>query len=198
MNILQISSSPNLHSSATRKIGGELVGALIAQNPGAIVTIRDLVSAPLPYYSPEYLAGWYTTDKSGSEYLLVRDAVAELKAAQIVVIEVPMINFGVPATLKSWLDHIVVPGLTFQYGANGPESLLATKPKIYLVAASGGSYEDEAYKAFEHAKSHLISALGFIGLTDIEVILVSNMARGEEAVAQSFAAAEAQIAKIIA
>jgi FMN-dependent NADH-azoreductase len=102
------------------------------------------------------------------------ELVAELKAADVVVLAVPMYNFSVPSTLRDYFDHIARAGVTFRYGAGGPEGLVTGK-KAYVFITRGGSYEGEADTQIPYLRQFL----GFIGLTDVEFVLAEGLALGE-------------------
>ena len=99
-----------------------------------------------------------------------------------------MINFNISSTLKAWIDHIARAGRTFSYGAEGPKGLVTGK-KVYVVIASGGVYSDGPAAAFDHATPYLKTALGFLGMTDVEVIRIEGVAMGPEAEAKAISSA---------
>ena len=101
-------------------------------------------------------------------------------AADTLVIATPLINFGISSTLKSWLDNVLRAGRTFRYTEAGPEGLAKGK-KAYIVVASGGVYSEGPAAAMNHADPYLRTALGFIGITDVEVIRVEGVALGPDA-----------------
>jgi FMN-dependent NADH-azoreductase len=116
--------------------------------------------------------------------------VAELQAADVIVIGAPIYNFGIPAALKAWVDMIARARLTFRYTANGPEGLLTGK-KAYIVIASGGVAVDSAV---DFATPYLRQALKFVGITDVDVIAAEQLnSRAEE----SIDAARVRIAELI-
>jgi FMN-dependent NADH-azoreductase len=113
--------------------------------------------------------------------------------ADVIVIGSPMYNFSISSQLKSWIDHVVLPGKTFKYTDKGPVAGLPAGKKTYLVMARGGVYSEGAMKGYEHQDSYLKAILGFIGLTDITVIPVEGVAMGPEAQGKAVATAEAAI-----
>jgi FMN-dependent NADH-azoreductase len=117
--------------------------------------------------------------------------VDELVAADIVVLAVPMHNFGLPAALKSWIDHIVRAGRTFSYSAAGPAGLLNDK-KAILVVSRGGIYSEGPMKAFDFQETYLRSVLGFIGVTDVQAVRVEGVAMGADALTNAMSSASAQ------
>ena len=121
--------------------------------------------------------------------LALSDALgSELMASDIIIMAAGMINFGIPSTLKSYIDYILRPGATFRYTEKGPEGLVHGK-KVYLVLARGGIYSEGPMQALNFQDTYLKAALGFIGLTDIEVITVEGVALGADATAKAVNAA---------
>ena len=108
------------------------------------------------------------------------------------VIAAGLINFGVPSTLKAWIDNLARAGVTFRYTEAGPEGL-AKGRKVYLVLASGGIYSEGPAAAMDHALPYLRDTLGFMGMTDVEVIRIEGVAMGPEAEAQGLDRARAQL-----
>ena len=108
-----------------------------------------------------------------------------------------MINFGIPSTLKSYIDHILRPGATFRYTDKGPEGLVRGK-KVYLVLARGGIYSEGPMQALNFQDTYLKVALGFIGLTDIEVVIVEGVAFGADAAEKAVNAAMERVSALAA
>jgi FMN-dependent NADH-azoreductase len=94
--------------------------------------------------------------------------------ADIIVIGVPLYNFGIPSTLKSWIDHIARSGITFSYGDGTPRGLVSNK-KVYLAFAAGGVYSDGPMKSYDFAEPYLRQTLGFLGMTDITTFRVEGI-----------------------
>ncbi|UXN61216.1 FMN-dependent NADH-azoreductase [Phyllobacterium zundukense] len=184
-SILLVTSSPRGAASHSTRVATELANKLQAKTPGAKIVTRDLANNPLPHIDADYASGIYTPVESRSvqqqNVVGVSDAVVdELFAADAVVISTGMINFNISSTLKAWIDHIARAGRTFSYGAEGPKGLVTGK-KVYVVIASGGVYSDGPAAAFDHATPYLKTALGFLGMTDVEVIRIEGVAMGPEA-----------------
>ncbi len=118
--------------------------------------------------------------------------IEEVKAADVIVIGVPMVNFGITSQLKSWIDAVAKAGLTFQYTANGPVGLVQGK-KVYAVLTRGGVYRDQPG---DTQVPYLRMLLGFLGMTDIEFIYAEGLAMGPDAEAKALASARAEIARI--
>ena len=95
-------------------------------------------------------------------------------AADVLVIGAPLYNFGISSNLKAWIDHLVRAGVTFRYGANGPEGLVPNTKKVYVAMASGGVYSEGFMTAYDFVAPYLKTVLGFIGLTDVTVARVEG------------------------
>ena len=185
MSILLVTSSPRGSASHSTQIATELARKLQAADPTTGLTVRDLAATPLPHIDSDYSAGIYTPPEKRSgrqaEVVGVSDAaVDELFAADTVILATGLINFGISSTLKSWVDHVARAGRTFSYGKDGPKGLVTGK-KVYIVLASGGVYSEGPAIQLDHAIPYLRTALGFIGLTDIEVIRIEGVGMGPEA-----------------
>jgi FMN-dependent NADH-azoreductase len=160
VNLLHIDSSILGDHSVSRKVSAAAVASLVAANPGAKVTYRDLDAAPAPHQSGALMAarGLDPAARSADQARDVADADAvldEFLAADVVVIGVPMYNFGIPSTLKSWIDHLAVAGKTFRYSEAGPEGLACGK-RIILASSRGGRVGSiEAAAPLQHQESYL-------------------------------------------
>jgi FMN-dependent NADH-azoreductase len=177
--ILNIVSSAKGDQSFSNKLSGAIIDKLLTVFPGSQVQTRDLAAEPLPYYQGPQIAAHYTPAEQRTadhkEALRKSDhAIQELMDADILVIGVPLYNFGVPSTLKSWVDHIARSGITFSYGNGAPHGLVHNK-KVYLAFASGGIYSDGPMKAFDFAEPYLKGSLGFLGMTDITTFRVEGV-----------------------
>lgn len=199
MNILHLDSSILGAYSASRDLSAAILDRLVALNPGAKVTYRDLDAQPPLHLSSAHIAvfqGAPVDDPAlGADLGTGGAYIEELFAADIIVIGAPMYNFTISTQLKSWIDRVVVSGKTFQYGANGPESLLPSGKKVFLASTRGGAYgEGSPAASREHHESYLRGVLGFIGLTDVTVVRAEGLAMGDDAKAASIAQAKDQIA----
>lgn len=178
MKILNILSSINGADSNSNRLVQAVNEQLTKLHPHSSIAVRDLAKNPLPHLDSSHfkafgLAADARTKEDDAAVFHSDSAIAEIQSADIVVIGVPFYNFSIPGTLKSWIDHIVRAGVTFQYGAGGPKGLLTGK-KVYLAIASGGIYSDEAMKAYDFAEPYLRFILGFIGLTDVTAFRIEG------------------------
>ena len=189
MKILHIDSSILGEHSVSRKLSAAIVRRLASLPPRTSITYRDLALNPIPQFSPalaQSVAGVTPGPKDQPDVTIVQQVLDEVLAADIIVIGAPMYNFSVPSQLKSWLDALVVPGKTFRYSASGVEGLLGGK-RVVIASSRGGVYASD--NAAEHQESLLRSLLGFIGITDIEIVRAEGVRMGEEQAAAAIAAA---------
>ena len=181
-NILHIDSSARLAGSVTRELTAHAVSLLVKQNPLAKIIRRDLIKNPLPHIGADFLSGIgnKTPTPVESEVLARSEQlIAELEAADIIVIGAPMYNFSVPSQLKAWIDHVCRAGRTFSYTAEGPKGHLQNKRAI-VVVGTGGVYNAGAMVAMDHVTSYLKQVLGFIGISDVTVVTAGKQAMGAE------------------
>jgi FMN-dependent NADH-azoreductase len=187
--VLLITSSPRGEASHSTRVATELASKI-----GGQTVLRELWREPLPPIGTDFALGIHTPAEQRTEAqqaaVALSDAlVEELQAADVVVIGAGMINFGLPATLKTWIDHITRSGLTFQYGEAGPQGLVTGK-KVILVLASGAVYSSGPFQAYNHLEPTLRTNLGFLGMTDVETIWLEGLVYGDEAVAGAVARAD--------
>jgi len=177
--VLVIQSSALNEGSNTRFLTAKLVERL--GRDGALeVTTRDLAASPLPHLNDTTLGAFFTpADQRSAEQqaavAISDDLVAELQASDVLVIAAPMYNFGVPSTLKAYLDHIARAGVTFKYTETGPVGLVEGK-KAFVVAATGGIH---AGTPRDFVAPYLKTFLGFIGIGDVEVIQAEGLSMQE-------------------
>ncbi len=194
-SILHVSSSSNPQNSVTRQIGSVMVDTLIQSHPGAKVITRDVVSTPLPHLTPGVIGAMFGGPDSPA--LALSDSlVEELLSSDVIVIEAPMYNFGIPSALKAWIDHIVRVGKTFQYTATGPKGMIEGK-KAIIILSSGGIYSEGPAKAMDFQETYLRAVLGFIGITDVEAITIAGTSMGPEKAEQSMEDAKARAGTIM-
>jgi len=190
MKLLHIDSSILGSQSATRSLGAAVVARFRAEVADLEVTYRDLHAEPLPHLSAASLAATDPTEAARAER-----AIEELLATDVLVIGAPMYNFSVPSTLKAWIDRVAVAGRTFRYTANGPEGLVTGKRAI-LVLAQGGVHAENG--PGEHHESYLKWMLGFLGITDIDVVRAQGLAISPEQRTAALRAAERMLPQPLA
>jgi len=169
-NILRIDASMRREGSVTRALADRLVARLGAQSPGAGIVRRDLADG-VPLIDAEWIGANFTDPAERSPdqnaALVVSDElIAELRAADTLVIGLPIYNFGVPAAFKAWIDQVARARETFRYTESGPVGLLTGKRAVVVVASGGVPVDSPA----DLATPYVRHALAFIGITDVEVI----------------------------
>lgn len=199
MKILQINASARSSGANSTRLADAITARLQAQNPSATVELRDLASDPHPVLDEAALGALFTpaeqrTAEQAARVALDDALIAQVQSVDVIVLGVPMYNFGVPVQLKTWLDAIARAGVTFRYTENGPEGLLKGK-KVYVALARGGMYRDTPT---DSQVPYLKTILGFLGLTDVEFVYAEGLAMGAEGADKAFAAAHARIAELIA
>jgi len=199
MNILQINSSARRDASHSTALASKLVARLREVDPEAGVTVRDLAVTPHPVLDEDVLGALFTPEaqRTPAQAARVRldDAlIAEVKAADVIVLGVPMYNFGVPAQLKNWIDAISRAQVTCRYTANGPEGLLKGK-KVYVALTRGGKYRNTPA---DTQVPYLKTVFAFLGMTDVHFVYAEGLAMGPDAERSGLAAAHAQIEEAVA
>ena len=171
-HVLHITASAHSGTSTSGKASAQIIAD---QNPST-VTLRDIGGSHLPLITGDWadarLVEPEARTPAQSDLLALSDTlIAELQAADTIVIATPIYNFGTPAALKAWMDLIARPGVTFRYTENGPEGLLTGKT-ARIIASSGGV---PIGSPADHLTPHLRFFLGFIGITDVTVIPASDV-----------------------
>ena len=192
-NILVIRSAATGENSITNK----LIDAYLAAHPDASVVERDLDRDPVPHVTSASLAGIGREAVEGPGYNEARalqdKLIDQVFAADVLVIGIPLYNFGIPSTLKAWFDYITRAGTTFQYSEAGPEGLLKGRRAI-LAQSRAGKYDDSL--GFPFAVAHTTSLLQFLGITDIEVVTAEGLVFGDEAAQAAIGGAIQQISQL--
>ncbi|MFO1339592.1 MAG: NAD(P)H-dependent oxidoreductase [Burkholderiaceae bacterium] len=198
MKILQVNSSArvfeNDQGSHSTRLANELSGRLLAAHPAAALTVRDLARQPHPVLDETALGALFTpaearTPEQAARVALDDALIAEIQAADVVVLGVPMYNFGVTAQLKNWIDAIARARVTFQYTEKGPVGLLTGKT-VYAVLTRGGVHRGTER---DSQVPYLQAVLGFLGMSDVRFVYAEGLAMGPDAEAQALAAARAEI-----
>jgi FMN-dependent NADH-azoreductase len=193
--ILKIQTSLSGSKGDSSQLADRVVDRWLQQNPGGRVLARDLATQPVPHLTAERFAAFASqAENRTSEQQSVLDysdaLITELKDADLIVLAVPMHNFSVPSTLRSYFDHIARAGITFKYTAEGPKGLLLDK-KAHVIVTRGGIYPE----ATDTQTAYLKQFLAFLGITDVQVTHAEGLAYGEEARGKSLTTATHSIAK---
>jgi FMN-dependent NADH-azoreductase len=194
-NVLIVDSAATGEASVSRRLTRELESILDGRGPVRIVH-RDVGTQPVPHLTADStpaIRGAEPQTGAAREALALSDAlIAELKAADIVVIGAPMYNFGIPSTLKAWFDHVLRAGITFRYSEAGPEGLLKGK-KAIVIESRAGLYSSGPSAPMDSQEPHLRTLLGFMGIDDVAFVRVEKLAFGPEQAAESIAEAVEQL-----
>lgn len=198
MNILQINTSARTEGAQSTRLANAVVSRLQTARPGAALTLRDLSAQPHPLLDEPALQALFTpaeqrTAEQQARVALDDALIAEVQAADTLVLAVPMYNFGVPVQLKAWLDAIARAQVTFRYTENGPEGLLKGKA-VYMALARGGMYRDTPA---DSQVPYLKTILGFLGMTDLHFIYAEGLAMGADSATKAFEQAHGDIEALI-
>ena len=197
-DILFVTSSVFGENSKSRAVASDFAQAWQTAYPGTRITTRDTsaiahltadtltaLTTPVDQRNPVQTA---TASKADT-------LIAEVEAADIIVIAAPMYNFMISSTLKAWIDHIARAGRTFRYTANGPEGLLKGK-KVFVAASRGGFYADGPSK-MDFQEPYLRAMLGFLGLDDVTFIHAEGQSVSPEAAVEGMRKARAAITGLV-
>jgi FMN-dependent NADH-azoreductase len=192
--LLQIQYSIFSNGGQSSQLAERFIVAWRASNPGGKVIVRDLATEPVPHLDAARFGAFIAKpeERTPSQQAVVdySDAlIGELKRADVVVLGLPMYNFGLPSTLKAYFDHIGRAGVTFQYTEKGPVGLLTGK-KVYVFAARGGIY---AGTPNDTQTPFVRTFLSFIGMDDIEFVYAEGLAISEASKEKGIARAQAAV-----
>ncbi|WP_346657788.1 NAD(P)H-dependent oxidoreductase [Pseudoalteromonas sp. CF6-2] len=194
--VLVLNSSLNGENGNSTKLTNTFVSQLTEQDQVAI-TVRDLSSDAIDHLTQTEMAAWMTdvnerSDEQKALAAISDELIGELNDNDLIVIGMPMYNFGIPSTFKTWIDRIARAGITFKYTEQGAVGLLENK-KVVVLAARGGVYQGSD---IDTQTKYLKDVLGFVGMTDVDFIYAEGLAMpGAE---QSLEAAQENIKKFVA
>ena len=196
MTTLQLNSSLFGPGGQSTTLANELVASR-----GGKVIVRDLAKDPLPHLDAARFGAFLAKpgERTPEQQAMVKHSdslIAELKAADTIVIGLPMYNFGIPSTLKAWFDHVLRAGVTFAYTAEGPKGLVENKRAI-VVETRGGLYSEGPAKVMDFQEPYLRQLFGFIGITDVTFVRAEKIGFGLEARDQAIEAARALLADLL-
>ena len=198
--LLQINASLNSHDGQSSQLANQFVAAFRTRHPDAKILLRDVAAAePVPHLSAERFGAFIAKpeERTAAQRAVVAysDAlIDELKQADVIVLGLPMYNFGVPSQLKAYFDHIARAGVTFKYTDKGPVGQLTGK-KVYVFAARGGLY---AGTPMDTQTSYVRDFLRFLGITDVEFVYAEGLAISPQSKQAGLAKAAAEIARLAA
>jgi FMN-dependent NADH-azoreductase len=202
-HLLHIDSSIQGERSISRSLSARAAARWRAANPDGTVTYRDLAVDPVPHLDPVGVQSRYVppeqhTPEQAASWARSVDLVGEISAADTVLLGLPLYNFGPPSTVKAWLDHLIVPGLSID-AASG-DGLLGGREMIVLQARGGGYAEGTPREGWDHAQPWLPHGLSLTGLEPRFIVAELTladvnpaMADLRELAAASLKAAEAEV-----
>ena len=198
MSLLQINASIFSNHGQSTRLADEFVASWRAGNPGAHVVVRNLAEDTVPHLDAERFGAFLAKpgERSVEQQAVVdySDAlIDELKRADVIVLGLPMYNFGVPSTLKAYIDHIARAGETFKYTDKGPVGLLTGK-KAYVFATRGGLY---AGTALDTQTAYVRDMLRFLGIDDVEFVYAEGLAINAEQKAAALSKAQRAIERLV-
>jgi FMN-dependent NADH-azoreductase len=198
-NLLVINSSSAGEQSVSRQLVAAAVATVQRADPGVAVVRRELGEDPVPHLLRDTLAGVRGAPSTPAEHAaraLSDTLIAELRAADTIIVGAPMYNFSLPTTLRAWLDYVIRAGETFSYSEAGPKGLLEGK-RVIVIESRGGLYSEGPGQIADFQEPYLRHLLGFIGLTDVTFVHAEKIGFGPEARAAAIAGAEARLADIL-
>jgi FMN-dependent NADH-azoreductase len=204
--LLQINASINNGNGESSRLANQFVAAFHESHPKASIVVRDVAAAePVPHLNAERFGAFITKSeqRTAAQHAVVAYSdtlINELKQADIIVLGLPMYNFGVPSQLKAYFDHIARLGVTFEYTEKGPVGKLTGK-KVYVFAARGGVYARDGVNEgspLETQTNYVRDFLRFLGMSDVEFIYAEGLHMSPQSKQAALAKAEADIARLAA
>ncbi|MEQ1440600.1 NAD(P)H-dependent oxidoreductase [Fontimonas sp. SYSU GA230001] len=197
--LLQINTSLFAENGQSSKLTQEFVQSWLARHPDGRVVVRDLAKAPLPHLDAARFGAFLAKpeERTPAQQAVIAESDAlidEIRRADVIVLGLPLYNFGVPSQLKAWIDHVARAGVSFRYTANGPEGLLGGR-KLYVFAARGGRYQGTPA---DTQTGYVRTFFNFIGIDDIEFVYAEGLNMGDESRRHALDAAAAQIERLAA
>lgn len=206
-NLLVIHSSGRVTRSITRRLSARFVDGWLTQFPDTKVVNRDLTATPPPVVDEAWIAAAFEEQDRIVEpvppaLVLSNQLIAEVIAADVIVIGAPIYNFGMPAQLKAYVDQLVRNKLTYAFDAAAEmpyKPLLADKPVIVITAAGEGEmFPGGKLAHMNHLEPHMITAFGFIGLNDLRFIRAGYDEYQDDRTKRSLARAEGAVDGMVA
>ena len=196
--LLRIDASARTGESDSRRLTDAFVEAWLEGEADGEVIVRDIVSSPLPHLDEALLEAFFTPEEKRTPEMAALVArsdelVAEFLSADDIVIGVPMYNFGIPSTLKAYIDQITRAGVTFRYTDRGPVGLAGGR-RVYLVSTRGGIYDESP---MDHQVNYLKTLFGFLGVDGVEVIQAEGLNISEAQRLEALTQARGDIGRVV-
>ncbi len=203
VRLLNVQSSPNLKSSASRSASKAYIERYVAAYPGTVVTDLDLVLNPPSHLGTEHLGAFFAppefhTPESAAALRSSEAYLEQFFAADVIVVGTPMHNLCVTSVLKSWIDNILRICRTFKYGDQGQVvGLVSGNKKVVIVIAAGGLYSVGPFVEMDHASTYLTAIFNFMGISDVSVVWAEGMNMGPEMATRGLANAWASAHSLV-
>ena len=198
--VLVLKSSALGAASVSNQLVQDTIALLRLQDPHLRVITRDLGGNPIPHLTVESATALRGAESANAAQAAAQalsdELIAELKAADTLVVGAPMYNFGIASTLKTWFDYVLRAGITFKYSESGPVGLLEGKRAI-VIETRGGLYSEGPAQVMDSQEPHLRNLLSFMGITNVKFFRAEKLAFGPEAREQAIDAARAQLTEVI-
>lgn len=197
--LLQINTSLFAENGQSSQLARHFVETWQGAHPDGRVVVRDLAREPIPHLDATRVAALFSKpeERTPEQQAVLDEAnalLAELEAADVIVLGLPLYNFGIPSTLKAYFDHIARAGVSFRYTPNGPEGLLRDR-KVYVLAARGGYYQGTPADTQTPYVAHF---LNFLGIRDIEFVYAEGLNVSAEAKQQALERARGDVERLAA
>ena len=197
--LLQINTSLFSDQGQSSQLAQQFVAKWQTSLPDSQVQLRDLAAKPIAHLDAERFAAFMAEPQSRSpeQQVIVDESdqlIEELQAADVIVLGLPLYNFGIPSQLKAYFDHVARNGVTFRYTAQGPQGLLENK-KVYVFAARGGLY---AGTPLDTQTDYVRHMLAFLGIQDVEFVYAEGLNISADAKDAALAQAQADITRLAA
>lgn len=198
-NLLHIQSSLFADDGQSSQLSKQFVASWLRNHPETKIKLRNLAQQSLPHLDAEQVGAFSTPPENRNQRQqdlvdLSDKLIDELKQSQILVIGVPMYNFGIPSTLKAYFDQIARAGVTFRYTENGPQGLLTGK-KAYIFATRGGQY---AGSPLDSQTRYVRDFLNFLGITDVEFVYAEGLNMANDIKENALAEAQSKLTELAA
>lgn len=197
--LLQINSGIFSAHSQSTALADNFAQKWLQRNNNSQVVVRDLINNPVEHLDAEIVMAFAAdakerTDEQANIVAKSDALIAEIEAADAIVVGVPMYNFSIPSQLKAYFDQLARAGVTFHYTETGPQGLLKDKP-VYVLAARGGIHKDQP----SDSQTNLVKTFfGFIGLHNVQFIYAEGLNMGDEAKENALLAAQDQFESALA
>lgn len=199
--LLRLDASSRLDGSHSRQLADQFINHWQTIDPQCQVITRDLVRQPVPHIAQATITGFYTpaadyTPELKQAVSLSDELIAELKAADVLLINTPMYNFSVPSALKAWIDHVVRAGETFSFSPEAGFQGLVHNKRAFVLTAAGAVFSTEAMQPLDFLSPYLKTLLSFLGIGEIEIISLEGTTIDADAFERSQQAALDKISQI--